>query len=472
MDTLTTETALPSSAVAAAKRYRNFFSKAKPKSSAEKRKPVATLPSVAIDSTARKGIGTTVARRRFQRGTVYLNNTKTQWLGAYSEYALDAHGVERRRRVRIILSPARKDDGAPVRKSEAKNLLQPYLNRVNEQSTFPARERKTATFEAFADIWKRDYLVLSKRSTQSAVRTHLRTLKAAFGPKDMRAIDAGDIQRLIAKLTRDGREPKTIRNVWGTVSLIWQAALAQKFVDSALPKPKLPKNVKKKPRFFTLADAALVIASAPSEQQRCMYWLFAETGIRAGELAGLLIPNVQLDRITVEQSIWGGDEQTPKTPNSVRTIAVSPQLAELLWRQIARQKTVGHTRLFSAGNGSPLDINVERSRRLVPLLERLEIPKAGYHAFRHFNVSLMDALRVPLKTIQERIGHALTGSFTLDVYGHTLDWTANEDAAKRLGEEIAKAVAKAESKQQDNFDSGPLTAHAKENGSEPVTLSH
>jgi hypothetical protein len=86
------------------------------------------------------------------------------------------------------------------------------------------------------------------------------------------------------------------------------------------------------------------------------------------------------------------------------------------------------------------------------------MPKAGYHAFRHFNVSMMDALRVPLKTIQERIGHALTGSFTLDVYGHTLDWKANEDAAKGLGDELAKTVAEAESK----IDSGPLTAQHKE----------
>jgi hypothetical protein len=80
--------------------------------------------------------------------------------------------------------------------------------------------------------------------------------------------------------------------------------------------------------------------------------------------------------------------------------------------------------------GSPLDINVERSRRRVPVLEALELEKAGYDAFRHFNVSAMDGLRVPLKTIQERIGHALTGSFTLDVYGHSLDWKTNEDASR------------------------------------------
>jgi integrase len=141
----------------------------------------------------------------------------------------------------------------------------------------------------------------------------------------------------------------------------------------------------------------------------------------------------------------------------VRKIAISPQLAELLWKQIGLQKTLKHSFLFSVGTGSPLDINIERSRRLAPVLEALEMPKAGYHAFRHFNVSLMDSLRVPLKTIQERIGHALTGSFTLDVYGHTLDWKANEEAAGSLGLTIAKAVAEVESK-----NSGPLTAHNEE----------
>ncbi len=393
---------------------------------------------------------------------MYLNSTNTRWLGEYSEYALDAHGVERRRKVRIVLSTSRKPDGTPVRKSEAKNLLQPYLNRVNEKSTFPSRERKTATFEAFAEIWERDYLVLSKPSTQSSVRTHLRLLKAVFGIKDMRAIDAGDVQRLIAKLTREGKEPKTIRNVWGTIRLIWDAALAQKYVDATLPKPKLPKNTKKKPRFFTLEDVARIIVSGATEQQACVYWLFAETGIRAGELSGMRIQNVALDRITIEQSVWGGEDQAPKTQNAVRTIAISPQLSELLWKQIGRQKAVNQTRLFSVSTGSPLDMDVERSRRLAPILETLQLPKAGYHAFRHFNVSMMDALRVPLKTIQERIGHALTGSFTLDVYGHTLDWKGNEDAARGLGDELEKAVAEVQSKQHHSSVDSALLSTLKE----------
>jgi hypothetical protein len=47
--------------------------------------------------------------------------------------------------------------------------------------------------------------------------------------------------------------------------------------------------------------------------------------------------------------------------------------------------------------------------------------------------------------------------------GPTLDWKANEEAAKGRGNELAKAVAEVQSKQQDkSVDSGSLTADQKE----------
>ena len=46
---------------------------------------------------------------------------------------------------------------------------------------------------------------------------------------------------------------------------------------------------------------------------------------------------------------------------------------------------------------------------------------------------------MPLKTIQERLGHALSGSLTLDVYTHA-EWPENVEAAKLAGDQIEKAV--------------------------------
>ena len=166
----------------------------------------------AIDSAAQNG--KSVARRRFQKGSVFLNKTKTLWLGMYAEYVLDSHGVERRKRNQVVLCPVKMGDKI-MHKREAQRLLQPYLDRVNSSLAAPARERKSATFEGFAEMWERDYLSLSKPSTQSSTRSYLKRLKAAFGKKDMRQIEAGDIQRLISESMSE-LDPKTIRNMWGS----------------------------------------------------------------------------------------------------------------------------------------------------------------------------------------------------------------------------------------------------------------
>lgn len=360
-------------------------------------------------------------------------------MGAYTEYALDTNGAEKRIRKQLVLSPVKIGEKT-TGKREAQRLLQPFVDRANLALSSPVNGRKSATFDAFADIWERDYLSLSKPSTQSAARSNLKRLRAEFGQRDMRSIDAGDLQRFIAANMRAELSPKTIRNLWGIVSLIWSAALAQRYVDSVLPKPKLPRKPKTRARFYTLKDVAKIIASSEGES-RVFYWLAAETGLRGGELAGLKLTDIDGERLTVNQSVWLGKEQSPKSDSALRTLALSPQLVTLLWEQIARQKAKGHEYLFSSQNGTPWDMNVHRRRKLTATLKGLKITQAGYHAFRHFNVALQDALRVPLKTIQQRIGHALTGSFTLDVYGGTPEWEPNLEAARLLGAEIEKAVA-------------------------------
>jgi len=55
---------------------------------------------------------------------------------------------------------------------------------------------------------------------------------------------------------------------------------------------------------------------------------------------------------------------------------------------------------------------------------------------------LLESLCVPLKVIPERAGHALTGSFTLDVYGGKPEWTSNVEAARKAGQAIEQSVAK------------------------------
>lgn len=149
--------------------------------------------------------------------------------------------------------------------------------------------------------------------------------------------------------------------------------------------------------------------------------------------------DVGLDRITVRQSVWHGRVQTPKTNNALRAVALSPQLGALLCEQVERQERKGHDFLFSSSTGSPWDASLFRRRSLKPFLHLLEIEQAGFHGFRHFNASLLSALRVPPKVIQERLGHASAGSLTLDVYTHS-EWKENVEAARLAGDQVERAV--------------------------------
>jgi hypothetical protein len=106
-------------------------------------------------------------------------------------------------------------------------------------------------------------------------------------------------------------------------------------------------------------------------------------------------------------------------------------------------------------------MNAFRRRKLKPLLTSLEIAQdegKAFHVFRHFNVSLLYAVRVPLKVIHEHIGHALTGRFTLDVDGSVLDWSGNVDAANKVAAAITVEVEKAEQEQKQNAEQTPFAS--------------
>jgi integrase len=424
-----------------------------------------------IDSTGRKG--KSVPRRRFQRGYIKKNDAGTIWLGQFSEYVL-VDGVEKRKRKQVVLGVVFKPDGVKMTYTEAKRAFEPYLKRANDSAlSAPIQEQKRATLKRFVEeVFERDYVPMFKPSTKAGIKGHLARLVSALGDRDMREIRTGDIQRIVTAMVQEGKQakigrpsrvyaPKTVRNFWGTVSLLWNAALAHEVVGSMLVRPKLPKNTRKEPPFFTLAEVGRIISSFEGEL-RALFSLAAETGLRAGEIAGLRLTDVSQDRITLDQSVWRGVAQEPKTQNAKRQIAISPWLADMLQEQIERQRAKNRELVFTTSNGTPLDMNMLQKRKLVPLLAGLEIRRAGLHAFRHFNVSLQEALRIPLMTISERVGHAVVKGFTLSVYGHQLDSTENAQAALRLGQEIARAV-------EDSDDTRTIRA-ANENGLQSCQL--
>lgn len=384
-----------------------------------------------------------MARRRFQQGSLKLRKGKRGkvWVARWLEDVIENGRTRRVYRSEVLGTGGKRGD-YPTAKL-ARRELQGRLSVVNDPSY---RARPTAKFAEFAIRWKASVLVQHKPSTQATMRSHVnKYLVPAFGEIRLRDFQPETAQRFFSGLKVS---PKTQRNILITLALMFKSARQWKYIASDPTEGVvLPKRGRARAFFFTLEEVQRILSTGPfcvwpnknrrptvvkPEFMRAFYRLAAETGLRAGELCGLRIEDVdyKLGVLHVRQSVWRGKVQTPKTENAHRVVDLSPQLLEHLKEYRATWRPNPCGLLFATRNGTPWDANLIVKRKLRPLLNALGI-KGGLHSFRHANAAILDKLNVPLKVRQERLGHS-DSRLTLNVYTHT-NREDRQHAAVQLG---------------------------------------
>ncbi len=353
-----------------------------------------------------------MARRRFQRGSLYLRGKRRKvWVGRWLDDIVDGGQVRRVHRSAVLGTM----EELPTRKLAMRALEQ----RLGEVNSVNYRPRIESTFSDFAVRYEKMILPQLKPSTQAGYRSYLTGhLKPYWDKRPMREMDTESLQLFVSGLAKD---PKTVRNIVGVLKAMWAYARAWSYVShNPFDGLSLPTRVQKEQRYFTMEEAQKVIAAA-DEPLRTIFWMAAETGLRAGELLGLRVVDINFERRVVEvrQSIWRGMVQTPKTANAVRCVAISGELCDHLRALISRwvDNPLG---LLFFDKGRPLSWKVVVQKRLHPLLDALKIPRGGLHAFRHSHETTMDRWGVPLKVRQQRLGHADPRT-TLTIYTHAAD---------------------------------------------------
>jgi integrase len=107
--------------------------------------------------------------------------------------------------------------------------------------------------------------------------------------------------------------------------------------------------------------------------------------------------------------MWKGHLQTTKSKKGVRTFAISAELSDHLKSFLAVEwRANPEGLLFATREGTPYDNRDIVDQVFHPILERLKIPRAGLHAFRHGNETLMDHLGIPMGVRRDRLGHEKT----------------------------------------------------------------
>jgi integrase len=379
----------------------------------------------AIEPSGERG---SMARRRFQNGQLSLKG-KT-WYGRWREDVLVDGVVKRVRRKAAIGS---KSD-YPTRPL----ALRAFADRIAHVNKISYRPMPTAKLRDFAQSWETKVLMQYGQSTAINYRTHIRKhIVPFFGDYSMKDVNPELVQQFVSGLTVS---PKTARNIVITLQAMWATAKAWGYVAHGVTEGVVFAKRKQRQRSFASQQQIQRIVAAAEEPYRTFYGLAAETGLRPGELCGLTVDDLDLERgmLQVRQSAWRGKLGNPKTKDSIRVVELSPHACAHLEKFIASWNPNNRRLLFATRNGTPWDQNILLKRKFKPLLTALgiKLPRGdGFYIFRHGNATLMSSFGAPQKLRQERLGHADGSPITESVYTHVI----SEDG-KRVAAQLGNAV--------------------------------
>jgi integrase len=202
---------------------------------------------------------------------------------------------------------------------------------------------------------------------------------------------------------------------WGMVD----HNVCQEVSPPRVPAPEIrPLNAEEAKRF---------LEAAQSDRFDALYVLGLTTGARMGELGGMFWSDLgRVDKVVRIQRalITGRGGQTfdsPKTPNSRRSIGLSERAIEALERHSERQKAeglpvAGDSLVFTNTVGGPINPSHLNCRSFKPLLERAGLPTTTFHAAtRHTFCCLALQQGINVRTISLAMGHSSV-AFTLSKY--------------------------------------------------------
>ncbi len=178
-------------------------------------------------------------------------------------------------------------------------------------------------------------------------------------------------------------------------------------------KTKLPRRPSQRQRPVLTPSQIQQLAAALEEPARSL-------ALMLGELLALRWGNIDFDKreLVVEETVYDGHFDTPKTRHSARRIPIGPEAAAIL-AALQPERASPDTLIFAASTGKPLDRRNLLRRKLQPACRQLSLPVATWHWLRHCHATMLDAVGAPLGTVQAQLGHS-TSELTRRVYVHSI----------------------------------------------------
>jgi len=290
-----------------------------------------------------------------------------------------------------------------------------------------------------------------KPRTLAAYRGYLdRHVLPVFGRVPIMSVDRVLVRRFATDLADNGLAPASVRKVVAVLRQVMGFAEENRLVKSN-PAANLRLSTarsKKEARFLTPVEVEALAEAIESPdgsagegrrypEYRLLVRFAAYTGLRAGEIGGLRVSDLDLERGVVRVARILGELRadvradfrpleyrgqqypdlfigTTKT-DRVRTAPVPATIVAELRRHTAGMAADDF--VFRSPHGGPLRHLNFYNRHFKPAVNAAGLEGCRFHDLRHTCASLLIAQGANPKTVMERLGHS-TIQMTLNVYGH------------------------------------------------------
>ncbi len=276
-----------------------------------------------------------------------------------------------------------------------------------------------------------------------------------LGTTKLQKLAPQQLQMFYNQKLEEGYAPQTVKHMHRVLHKALNDALCWDLVArNVCNSVKAPRVSKKEMQILSGDQAQQFLDAARGDPFEALYVLALTTGMRQGELLGLKWEDIDLamGTLQVKRTIArlvgkGFTTSEPKTTKSRRRIQLTKMAIEALRQHRVRQREAKLAAgsawneqgwVFCNAIGGPVEVGNMIRRSFRPILVKAELPIIRFHDLRHSAASLLLALGVHAKIVQELLGHSQI-SLTLDTYSHVLP-SLQEEAVNRLDALLSRSV--------------------------------
>jgi integrase len=351
---------------------------------------------------------TSSARRPRGTGALFVKRDSAGRETWYGKWRVGTSQVKRR------IGPKRI---ASTREGLTRTQAEAELRRLITSVDHATIQRERVTIEQVGELLIESLQAKGrKRATIETYGSALRIqLVPFFSTRTLDRIGRREIEAFIAWMAKTGRSAKTALNALGILHSIFEYARREGWVQSN------PCTLVEKPRassgdpdirFLEQEEIEALLRAVPEDElgrvEQRMYLTAAMTGMRQGELLALRWRDIDWParRVRIRRSFVRGEFGAPKSKRSSRSVPLADRVAGELdqLHQESAYRTDDDLVFAHPHTGKPID----RSRllkRFKSALAAAEVRPVRFHDLRHTFGTRMAAQGVPMRTLQEMMGH-------------------------------------------------------------------